>query len=324
MAWHLATLPLDEIKHLPETHRFRKISHEEFGTLIEQLEVNQKEAVIKITDAAIASIIVRLARGDVQVSFDESAPEFVQRGNSWGFVAEADYVLVFFLRIKGMYAYYDITSAEDHEFRDMVDTGIIEPKDSTALVPIRSVIIAKRALSLAKRIEQVKRLVNRPSERKHGLEKRNLSSDEKQLLELMDRFVQERTLLLKDPLVSRANLEEVVTKYSAILDKTLQKRRQLELALQVESQDEENYDEIGRLEDNIELLDRKLDEYGEKLKALERYLRSCRNGRLGYRRSAKMTCPTLITFIKVRYSELSAPKVNSLQDKTRRSAEGSQ
>jgi hypothetical protein len=171
-----------------------------------------------------------------------------------------------------MYAYYDITSAEEHEFREMVDTGIIEPKDSTALVPIRTVIIAKRALSLAKRIQQVKRLVDRPSERKHGLEKRNLSSDEKQLLELMDRFVQERTLLLKDPLVSRANLEEVVTKYSAILDKTLQKRRQLELALQVESQDEENYDEIGRLEDGIELLDRKLDEYEEKLKALEALL----------------------------------------------------
>jgi hypothetical protein len=85
----------------------------------------------------------------------------------------------------------------------------------------------------------------------------------------MDRFVKERNQLLRDPLISKVNLHEVIATYSRILDRTLEKRRQLELALPVESQDEENCDEIGRLEDKIELLDRKMDEYEEKLEALE-------------------------------------------------------
>jgi hypothetical protein len=268
MVWHLARMDFDGIKDLPPTHRLRRTSHEEFGALIEHLEVNQKDGMLKMRDPSETSILARLAQGDVDIRYDESAPDFILRGKSWEYLGLKDYALVFFQKVRGRYVHYDLVRAEEQEFRGMVDTGIIEPVNSQELVPIRTVVIARQVLSLNKRIKQVKRLIERPSERDNGLDKHNLSWDEKHLVELLKTFSDKREQLLKDPLTGKDRVEAVAKQYQQIHEITLAKRRMLELELQVEQGDEERQEQY-RIEDNIELLDRRLDIFGEKLKALE-------------------------------------------------------
>jgi hypothetical protein len=255
---------------LPATHRWRAITHEEFGSLAKYLEEYKESGRIQARFSHHQVILSRLTNGEVEVDeFEGAEDNFMDIEKIHSILSAQDFALVFFPRSEGMYLQIKYARAEESEFRQMVDTAIIEPIDSDLIIPIRLVTIGRQVSSLDKRIEQAKRLQERPSKRDNGTSGRNLSIDEKHLAGLVREYNQEKSRLLKDPVITTTNMEVAIKKYEEASHIALQKRRRIELTLQIEREVEERYEERYRLEDSIETLDKQLDAYDERLEALE-------------------------------------------------------
>lgn len=270
MTWHLVLCNPDKLVKagIPQSHRLRKITHEEFGRLMPYLEIAKEEGQIIVNKPATTHILGRLAEDELEVRYDELLPDFIQRGESLSFLDEKDYALVFFPRLYGTYALYGYDEVDERKFRKLVDTAIIEPLDSKELIPIRILTIAKQLMSLDQRITQAKRLVDRPSEREGGFDGSNISTDDQDLEELLKDYEKERAELLRDPVLSETNVSEVITKYEESKSGAIKGRRRAQLTLQIEKDVEERWAERYRLEDSITSSDSKLDKYEEALESL--------------------------------------------------------
>ena len=253
---------------IPQSHRLRKITHKEFGKLMPYLEIAKEEGQIIVNKPVTTTILGRLGEDELEVRYDELLPDFIQRGEALSFLGETDYALVFFPRLEGTYALYGYDRADERKFRKMVETAIIEPVDATELIPIRVLTIAKQLASLDQRITRAKRLMTRPSEREDGLQGPNITTDDKDLDELLKDYDQERAALLRDPALTETNVNELIEKLERSKIVASKGKRKAQLTLQIEKDVDERWAERYRLEDAVTSYDAKLDRYEEELESL--------------------------------------------------------
>lgn len=214
--WHLLISPSDRLGKLPETHQYRRLSHEEFKSLAKNLALYQKEGVIRVNDGLCSQVLRRITGLQVdQTSIDQPT---IYEHREMPKLTEDDFALVFCPMVGGMYVAISYHQADNAKFESMVETGIIEPiKDSDEMRRVKVESIARRTSALKKRIDHIKSML---------LESASESDERKRLNELMAEYTERKKNILLDhdtAFLNQALVKSYIEKYS-LLSKSLLKK----------------------------------------------------------------------------------------------------
>lgn len=215
-----------------DTHRFRIISHEEFRVLSRYLNVYRTLGKIIVNDPLSAVILHRLTGFDVEqtgwrypgkYSFDRIP-------NPLG---EHDHVLVAYGTTGGMYVHISYSQADPRKFKDMVVTGIIEPK-SVSYPPISKVIVVA---------EQVARNVQRIAEARKFFENEAADGDTERkasLNQIISEFIQENDSLIAIDRITPRVLNDAITSTEKELEFLAKEHDKSSLLQQIDSALDQN------------------------------------------------------------------------------------
>ncbi|GEM_PF-4621913 len=255
---------------IPQTHRLRTLSHEECGILLSFLEVNQKDGIVPVRNHAYSIVLSRLGK-KLPVGHDEDGPDILYALSSLPLLEKGDHVLVIYPKVSGMYVYIAYSRADEQKFKGMVDTYIVEPLDSQVTRRVKMLSIAREVSSINKRITEVKRIQASYAERTRGSS--SWMEDEDHFSRMLDEYESKKVQLLNDPLVAKdENIKNLISRYQDIGNEDRSERRKLALTLEVEEKVSDRWEERARLEDNIDLLERRIEENDDRLECLEELL----------------------------------------------------
>jgi hypothetical protein len=255
---------------IPQTHRLRTLSHEECGILLSFLEVNQKDGMVPLRSNIYSTVLLRLGK-ELSVGLDEDGPDILYKLSSLPYLEKNDHVLVVYAKVTGAYIYIAYSRADERKFKGMVDTYIIEPLDSQVTKRVKMLCIAQEVSSINKRMAETKRIQASYAERTRGSS--SWLEDEEHFARLFDEYEAKKARLLNDPLVVNSeNVKSLISRYQSKRNEDLSERRKIALTLEVEEKVSDRWDEQARLEDNIELLEQRIEENDHRLECLEELL----------------------------------------------------
>jgi hypothetical protein len=155
-----------------DTHRFRTISHEEFRVLSRYLDVYRNLGKIIVDDPLSAVILHRLTGFAVEQT-GWRYPGKYSYDRIPNPLGEHDHVLVAYGTASGMYVHISYAQADRAKFRDMVVTGVIEPKTISYPPVSKLIVVAGQVARNVQRIDEARRLLAKTKDagRKAGLER---------------------------------------------------------------------------------------------------------------------------------------------------------
>jgi hypothetical protein len=250
---------------LPSTHRYRSISHNEFRYLSRNLEEYQETGTIRVCDALHAQILSRLTGFKVRRMGD--GPSDYGNGILPEPLGASDFVLLFQPLSSDMYISIAYARADKFRFEEMVETGVIEPRDSRAKEPVRVRSIADDIVALNLRIAEAEKLITTESTSGPTISDRN-----EYLKKLLENYKEQKQKKLQDEAVSNIDkVVEIVQIYMTRKSAAEREKNELALKLEIERSVDYNSDEQKLLSENYKILEHKIrtcDEAIASLKAL--------------------------------------------------------
>lgn len=255
---------------IPQTHRLRTLSHEECGILLSFLEVHQKDGLVPVRNHIHSVVLSRLGK-NITVDLDEDGPDVLYALSSLSLLKKDDHIIVIYPKVSGMYIYIAYSRADEQKFKGMVDTYVVEPLNSQITQRVKILCIAKEVGSINKRITEVKRIQASYAERTRG--SGSWLEDERHFAQLLDGYESRKAQLLNDPIVTNdENIKNLISRYQNNRKEDMSERRKIALTLEVEEKVSDRWEERDRLEDNIELLEQRIEENDDRLECLEELL----------------------------------------------------
>ena len=256
MTWHLLIGNPGRHK-IPRTHCYRLITHEEFRNIARFLEIYRLKGRIIVGDCLNSKIMSRITGMDTH--FDvlsglykhDSLPKHLESD---------DHVLVFRPKVFGHYIYIAYEQADERKFKEMVETGVIEPVNAKDRQPARLASLAQALSSANKRMRQAQKL----------LESSGTGSGREELANLLREYESERQRILSDELLSEvSSIEVLLARYQEEREEAEANMRETYTRLQIEYSVNDRIDEQKRLKENAEILEKSLKTYEEIISDLQ-------------------------------------------------------
>ena len=255
MTWHFLIGNPGRHK-IPRTHCYRQITHEEFRSTARFLEIYRLKGRIIVGDCLHSKIMSRITGMDTHTLFcglykHDNLPKHLESD---------DHVLVLRPKVFGHYIYIAYEQADERKFKEMVETGVIEPVNAKDRQPARLASLAQALSSANKRMRQAQKL----------LESSGSDSGKEELANLLREYESERQRILSDELLSEvSSIEELLARYQEEREEAEAKLRETYTRLQIEYSVNDGIDEQKRLKENAEILEKSLKTYDETISDLQ-------------------------------------------------------